>query len=117
MSHNNFKILSCFSILLILFSGCTQQIQNQQNNQSQDLSEKAKQDCINLCQSEKIKGTDLSNGPCLSDAIVEDWVCDVAHNPREAADNNPENQCPAFGQGQAHHFVEVDSDCNFIKKY
>jgi hypothetical protein len=72
--------------------------------------------CIGLCQSVKANDTDLANGPCLSDEIVQDWVCDVAHNPREAVDNDPANQCPAFGN-TSHHFVEVDENCSAIKQY
>lgn len=72
--------------------------------------------CIDLCKASKANGTDFEKGPCLSDEIRPDWVCDVAHNPRWGVDNLPENQCPAFGN-TAHHFVEVDTDCNPIKQY
>jgi hypothetical protein len=61
---------------------------------------------------------DLSDGPCLTDGGVEfydDWVCDVAHSPREPVDNLPENQCQAFRNDEAHHFVEVSPQCEFIK--
>jgi len=62
---------------------------------------------------------DLSDGPCLSDDnpewAIENWVCDVAHSPREAIDNLPENQCREFREGIASHFVEVDPNCKFIK--
>jgi len=75
--------------------------------------------CIALCQAEKAKGTDLSNGPCIGNPLKEnsDWVCDVAHSPRTSADNQPENQCSAFMEGKAKHFVEVDEDCKVIKEY
>lgn len=73
--------------------------------------------CKLLCENELAKGRDLSNGPCLSNEIVEDWVCDVAHEPRQAVDNLPENQCPAFREGRAKHFVEVTPECKFIKKW
>ena len=62
-------------------------------------------------------GTDLSSGPCLSNEVIPDWVCDVAHSPRIEVDNNPVNQCPAFKQKKAHHFVEVDEECKLIKTY
>jgi len=65
------------------------------------------QECKNLDQ-------DLSNGPCLSNKIIDDWVCDVAHDPRQDIDNQQENQCPSFGTG-AQHFVEVDENCELIK--
>ena len=60
-----------------------------------------------------------ANGPCLSDNNpdwnITDWVCDVAHSPRQPVDDLSENQCQAFRNGQAHHFVEVDPSCNFIR--
>lgn len=58
---------------------------------------------------EKIKqGADLSNGPCLSDAIFPDWVADIAHDPRLPVDDESQNQCPSFRAGRAHHFIELD---------
>jgi uncharacterized protein YceK len=94
---------------VVIISGCTQQA-------SQDVSEQAKTECIALC---KASAADLSNGPCLSDNNpgwkTSDWACDVAHSPRQAIDNQPENQCAAFREGKAHHFVEVDPGCGFIK--
>ncbi len=77
--------------------------------------------CIQECEKALNKGMDLSNGPCLSDDNLDwpytDWVCDVAHNPRLPVDNKPENQCKDYLQGIAHHFVEVDPNCNYIRHY
>jgi hypothetical protein len=101
------QLLIILIVSLILISGCVQK----DNNQSSDIVAA----CQQLCQQEKAK-RDLSNGPCLSNKIAEGWVCDVAHLPRTEADNNPENQCQAFGS-EATHFVEVDPDCNLIRKY
>ncbi len=64
---------------------------------------------------EKEKGRDFSSGPCLSDALLPDWVVDLAHNPRIAMDDLPENQCPGFFEGRAHHFVELDLEGNLIR--
>ncbi len=50
--------------------------------------------------------TDLSLGPCLGQ-IAPDWVLDIAHLPRQAIDNLPQNQCPDYLSGNAHHFVEM----------
>ena len=65
------------------------------------------------------KVQDLSNGPCLSDNnpewTVEDWVCDVVHNPRQDLDNQPENQCQDYINGLANYFIEVDTNCKFIR--
>lgn len=59
-------------------------------------------------------GVDLSNGPCIDDNLMEGWVADVAHDPREDTDNLPENQCPSYGD-TASHFVELDPEGNLIR--
>jgi hypothetical protein len=60
------------------------------------------------------QGVDMSNGPCLGE-ITEDWVADVAHEPREEIDDEPANQCEAYRKGEADHFVELDPDGNLIR--
>ncbi len=99
------KLIAIALIGILFFAfGCTKNSER----------EKAKQECINLCLKEKAEGRDLSNGPCLSNEIQPGWVCDVAHYPREPIDNDPKNQCPAYGK-TASHFVEVTPDCKFIR--
>ena len=75
--------------------------------------------CMDECKARLAKGEDLSNGPCLLNPVENhsDWVCDVAHSPRETVDNLPENQCSAFREGRSHHFVEVTPECQFIKAW
>jgi len=99
--------------LIIISGGCTQ------NPDKKDIVETAKTECIDMCNQQLEKGTDLSDGPCLSDPniIAGDWVCDVAHSPRLPVDNQQENQCKAFREGRARHFVEVDETCNIITTY
>jgi hypothetical protein len=63
----------------------------------------------------KAQETDMENGPCLSNNLIEDWVLDIAHNPRQDVDNEPANQCEAYRSGQAHHFVELDLEGNLIR--
>jgi len=71
-------------------------------------------ECISLCISAK-QSKELSNGPCLAEHMSNpDWVCDVAHWPREAVDNLAENQCSSYGK-TAKHFIEVTPDCKFIR--
>lgn len=128
--------LMYFLLLVLLFSliilgafGCNK-IQNgqvkiekketsQQKTMETKLSpeEKARILCIRKCQEELKAGKDLSKGPCLLNPIqeVKGWVCDVAHSPRVTIDNNPENQCSAFREGKANHFVEVSPECIFIR--
>ncbi|MGH3031972.1 MAG: hypothetical protein ACRDNE_14655, partial [Gaiellaceae bacterium] len=57
---------------------------------------------------------DFSRGPCLG-VVLEGWVADVAHDPREDVDDEPENQCAAYRSGEAEHFVELDPDGNLIR--
>ena len=72
---------------------------------------KADDDTIALAkqayQDAKARGVDLSRGPCLG-VIKEDWVADVAHDPRQDVDDDPTNQCDAYRSGEASHFVELD---------
>lgn len=70
---------------------------------------------IELYRAALINGTDLSSGPCLSNKVIPDWVADVAHNPRTDIDDDPANQCSAFRDGTAHHFVEIDPAGTIIR--
>jgi hypothetical protein len=60
---------------------------------------------------------DLSSGPCLSEGLpgLSDWVVDVAHDPRQPADDEPANQCQSFRAGETHHFVELTPDGQLIR--
>ncbi len=73
--------------------------------------------CITKCQESLIKGVDTVTGPCISNEIQKDWVCDMAHKPRQAVDDLPENQCSAYREGRAKHFIEVDTNCQVIQIY
>jgi len=84
-------------------------------------TEQAQRACIEECQARLSKSEDLSAGPCLSDSlpsgvIAPRTVCDVAHSPRAAVDDERANQCNAFHDGRADHFVEVDPSCAFITR-
>jgi hypothetical protein len=63
------------------------------------------------------KGTDFSRGPCIGERLpgLPDWVADIAHDPRRAVDDQPQNQCSRFRAGQAHHFVELDPSGRLIR--
>ncbi len=73
------------------------------------------QKCQLKCSMTARNGADMSPGPCLG-VIENDWVCDVAHSPRQPVDDLPENQCQAYINGTAHHFVEVTPDCQLIRE-
>lgn len=63
----------------------------------------------------KLKGVDFAEGPCLSNALMEGWVLDIVHNPRQTVDDLPQNQCSAILEGRARHFVELDLEGNFVR--
>lgn len=69
---------------------------------------------LNLFIAKKQEGIDFKNGPCLG-PIAQDWVLDIAHKPRIAADDKPENQCQQLKDGNAHHFIELDPNGKLIK--
>lgn len=61
------------------------------------------------------EGVDLTRGPCLSNDLLPGWVADVVHSPRESIDDLPVNQCQAFLEGRATHFVELDLNGNLVR--
>jgi hypothetical protein len=63
------------------------------------------------------KGVDFTSGPCIAEQLpgLDDWVADVAHDPREDVDDEAENQCQRYRDGEASHFVELDPDGNLIR--
>jgi hypothetical protein len=107
----DYKIPALLLLGVVLVSGCTEQ---QEPPPTRTQINEATLACVSLCQQKLNEGRDLSQGPCLSGEIIDNWVCDVAHAPRTQVDNDPINQCPAYGD-TASHFVEVDPECNFIR--
>lgn len=67
-----------------------------------------------MLQNAKTENLDLSSGPCLG-TIQNDWVLDIAHNPRTSVDNLSENQCADYANGKAHHFIEMDKAGEIIQ--
>src|SRR3989338_4624598 len=54
---------------------------------------------LGIYKEKKDFGYDFSNGPCLTNDLLPDWVVDTVHNPRSNIDDLPENQCQAFREG------------------
>ena len=96
---------------LLMLLGCTQTAQPPE-------APSAMNACLSECQRQMLSSRDLSQGPCLLDPIpgFPDWVCDIAHHPREAEDDLPQNQCASFGNS-THHFVEATPNCILIRQY
>jgi hypothetical protein len=62
-------------------------------------------------------GAPLEDGPCLANPLPDpsDWVVDIAHDPRTEADDDPANQCSAYRDGDASHFVELTPEGDLIR--
>ena len=43
------------------------------------------------------------------------YIIDMAHTPRQTADDNPKNQCATWRQGKVKHFVKLDKSCKMIR--
>ena len=111
------KKLLTFTLTLALFTltACSKnQASTQVPTPSPSIQDTALKNALNLYARAKTKGQDLSTGPCLG-AVAPDWVADIAHNPRQKIDDQPENQCADFINGRAHHFIELDPDGKLIR--
>lgn len=87
------------------------------NNQSPDFigNEDTFKNALNLYIQKKHEGVDMADGPCLG-KIAEDWVLDIAHEPRIPADEKAENQCKDYIEGKTKHFIELDPNGKLIRK-
>ena len=63
----------------------------------------------------KEEGVDFSKGPCLSENLMDGWVADIVHYPRQPVDDVPENQCQSYRAGRAFRLVELDPNGNVVR--
>jgi hypothetical protein len=84
---------------------------------SSDETDRAVDAAMDAFREAQAKGVDLSTGPCLAEQLpgLDDWVADVAHDPREAVDDQAENQCQRYRDGDASHFVELTPEGELIR--
>lgn len=68
-----------------------------------------------LYNTKKVEGIDFKNGPCLSNDLQPNWVADIVHVPRQTVDDDLQNQCQAYLEGRAKHFVELDLEGNLVR--
>ncbi len=115
----NWAVLSILLMTAVMVSGCVDTYRAPIGEKFGPEAERAVTQCLEICRLRLARGVDLSKGPCLSNQVDTDWVCDVAHSPRQDVDNLPENQCSAWRDAQARgetmHFVEVDPECTLIR--
>ena len=61
-------------------------------------------------------GAALAAAGCGGDPGEDERTrADVAHDPRQDVDDEPENECEAYRSGEAVHFVELDPDGELIR--
>jgi hypothetical protein len=101
------RIAAAVLLSTALFAGCGDGAEA--DEQTIQLAKEAHQEA-------KARGVDMTRGPCLG-VIKEGWVADVAHDPREDVDDQPEHQCEAYRAGEADHFVELDPEGEFIRSH
>jgi hypothetical protein len=113
------RILLVLMIIgVVAISGC---LNGSGDGDGDTISTDPQERCIQVCREKLQAGINLNEGPCLSedsdvDWDVEDWACDVAHNPRKNIDNSAINQCQRWRTQKVTHFVEVTPNCEFIQK-
>ena len=101
------KVVAALAAALALASACGGGPGDEERDRAVAAAEKA-------YVAAKGRGVSFEDGPCLG-VIIDGWVADVAHDPRQAVDDRPENQCEAYRSGEADHFVELDPAGNVIR--
>lgn len=110
-------MLLTISLLVIIATGLATLFYNITNPQTINKTEidSAVNQAKLLFRQKQERRESLANGPCLSNALMPNWVADIVHNPRLPIDNLPENQCSAHLEDKTKHIVELDLNGNLIK--
>lgn len=117
MSTNN-KLFVLTLLVIIVSAGATVTLLNKDRGYKVGVSkenDKAVGQARALYELKKDARVDFTDGPCLSNDLLNGWVLDLVHKPRIASDNLAENQCAAYLEGRAKHYVEMDLEGNIIK--
>jgi hypothetical protein len=85
---------------------------------SQPAAPTPRDECIAVCKAALNAGLSLQDGPCLLDPSPDapDYACDIVHSPSQPVDDLPQNQCQSYRNGQAKHFIELDTNCNLLRE-
>lgn len=111
--HKNLLLL--ISLTVIIVTAYLVYALNGESRGDKSELEKVVNQAKYLYKIDKERGLDFSKGPCLSNALLPGWVVDIVHSPRQQLDDLPENQCASYVQGQAEHFVELDTEGNLVR--
>lgn len=105
-------VITLTSLLTVFFSA------KREEEYKPGISDEADQ-AVNRAQAlyheKKALGLNFSNGPCLTNDLLPEWVADIVHNPREEIDELSQNQCQAYREGRSKYFVEMDPDGNLVR--
>jgi hypothetical protein len=109
--------LACLAILAIVPASVAAGCGGDDGKAGRSERSRAIASAINAYEQAKSKGTGLGRGPCIAERLpgLPDWVADVAHDPRQAVDEVPANQCRRFREGEASHFVEIAPNGKLIR--
>jgi hypothetical protein len=105
------RAIVAMASVAILVPGCGgDDVSGEERDQAITAAKSAYKDAV-------VRGVKLDSGPCIAEHLPElpDWVADVAHDPRQDVDDQSENQCRRYRDGQASHFVELTPDGEVIK--
>ena len=122
LSNNKLAFLFSVFPFLIIIGGiaCAPKSLQQQSSGSPLIKgdeSRAIEEAQKTFSEKRAAGIDMADGPCLSGAIIPGWAADVAHSPRQPVDDLPDNQCQSFRDGEASHFVELDTEGKFLRAY
>lgn len=107
------RTLLLLAAVAVLAAGCDRD----SDEPSDDERQRAIDAALEVYASEAAAGADFSAGPCIADELedVPGWSADIAHDPRQEIDNQAENQCAAYRDGQTEHFVELTPEGDLIR--
>jgi len=112
-------LLMLFAVIMIVVRCSPQATTNDEPKSSGKKITSFEEDLVQQAQQiyfqKKAQKVDFTNGPCISDNLASSYVVDIAHEPRQAIDDLPENQCPAFLSGKIKHFIELNPEGNLIR--
>jgi hypothetical protein len=105
------RVIAAIASAAIVMPGCGgEDVSGEERDQAVTAAKRAYEDAV-------ARGEKLDDGPCIAENLPDlpDWVADVAHDPRQDVDDQSENQCRRYRDGEASHFVELTPDGELIK--
>ena len=109
-------IIALVAIVMIIGGGSSRRTQEADEPLTQETIDAIVQHGQILLTERINAGNDISAGPCLdNNEAFPGWVIDIAHDPREPVDDDPDNQCSAYRLGDAEHFVELSVTGDIIR--